>query len=55
MMQDINPQFFIGLFIGAGLTFVYVARVAIGFYHPIIREQQARIATGENAETSTDD
>ena len=42
-------QFFIGLFLGSLLTFVYVVWTLKRLYHPIIQAQQAALRDYKNA------
>jgi hypothetical protein len=49
MLHQIEFQFIAGLIIGSGLTFVYVASIAVRFYHPIIKEQQRQIVAAKEA------
>ena len=42
-------QFFVGLFLGSFLTFVYVVWTLKRLYHPVIQAQQAALRDYKNA------
>ena len=45
----IEWEFVAGLIVGSAITFVYVARLVVRLYHPIIRAQQRQIELRDRA------
>ena len=55
MLPIIDAQFVIGLVSGGLITLVYVACLAVRFYHPIIRAQHMQVMKADDGKDDETD